>query len=412
MAKIQLRLITNRHGLALRNEFAMVKRNYTTKNMTYDMPFHERVPYTLGDGLEVPSVTQVLSEIGNADGLIGWAVFLQRNGIDWKEERNHLGDIGTTTHSYIERYIKTMQIPDMLDFGGVILTLAKPPILAFHDWFTARTVTPHATELRMVSETWQLGGTADLIAYVDGEFEVIDFKTGAKKLQNEIQVAAYVKLAKENGLNVTRGRIVHLDRNWSYKHKDEKCPPPTTLKNGQTKCDHSYSDYSEIIVKEDEIEELFVLCRAAKAIYKKMHKPKKRKGKIMPLQDAPDGGVTPGQYRVKLTALVDEPERDWGKSVKWFFDVFDQAGNVIGQIDDLTSEKTSTKSKAAKYSMALGYAIQPGDTGLQIEANIINKEATAHIALNQNGYLTIESLSPITQPGGGVAPAGESNSPF
>ena len=132
----------------------------------------------------------------------------------------------------------------------------------------------------------------------------------------------------------------------------------------------------------------------------------------MPLQDAPDGGVTPGQYRVKLTALVDEPERDWGKSVKWFFDVFDQAGNVIGQIDDLTSEKTSTKSKAAKYSMALGYAIQPGDTGLQIEANIINKEATAHIALNQNGYLTIESLSPITQPGGGVAPAGESNSPF
>ena len=217
MAKIQLRLITNRHGLALRNEFAMVKRNYTTKNMTYDMPFHERVPYTLGDGLEVPSVTQVLSEIGNADGLIGWAVFLQRNGIDWKEERNHLGDIGTTTHSYIEQYIKTLQIPDMLDFGGLILTLAKPPILAFHDWFTARTVTPHATELRMVSETWQLGGTADLIAYVDGEFEVIDFKTGAKNVKNKIQVAAYVKLARENGMNVTRGRLVHLDRQYSSK---------------------------------------------------------------------------------------------------------------------------------------------------------------------------------------------------
>jgi hypothetical protein len=392
MARIQLQLIINRPGLALRNESAMVKRNYKTKNMAYDMPWHDRVPYTLGDGVEVPSVTEVLSMVGNADGLINWAVMLQRNGIDWKDERNHLADIGTTAHFYVEQYIKTLQIPDMLDFGGLILTLAKPPILAFHDWFTARTVTPHATELRMVSETWEVGGTADLIAHVDGEFEVIDFKTGAKNEKNKIQVAAYVKLAKENGMNVTRGRIVHLDRQYSSKGQPQ---------------------YSEIIIDEDEIDEYFVLFRAAKAIYKKMHKPK-RKGKIMPLQDVPSTGeeITPGQYRVKLTAIEDGEPGQWGPTVFWCYDVYNQAGTVVKQLRNLQSAKTGYGSRAAADATVLGYSPQPGDTGAQIEAAIIGKEATAHITLNKNGYLTVESLAPLSQPGGGVAPAGESNSPF
>ena len=392
MARIQLQLIINRPGLALRNESAMVKRNYKTKNMAYDMPWHDRVPYTLGDGVEVPSVTEVLSMVGNADGLINWAVMLQRNGIDWKDERNHLADIGTTAHFYVEQYIKTLQIPDMLDFGGLILTLAKPPILAFHDWFTARTVTPHATELRMVSETWEVGGTADLIAHVDGEFEVIDFKTGAKNEKNKIQVAAYVKLAKENGMNVTRGRIVHLDRQYSSKGQPQ---------------------YSEIIIDEDEIDEYFVLFRAAKAIYKKMHKPK-RKGKIMPLQDVPSTGeeITPGHYRVKLTAIEDGEPGQWGPTVFWCYDVYNQAGTVVKQLRNLQSAKTGYGSRAAADATVLGYSPQPGDTGAQIEAAIIGKEATAHITLNKNGYLTVESLAPLSQPGGGVAPAGESNSPF
>jgi hypothetical protein len=191
---------------------------------------------------------------------------------------------------------------------------------------------------------------------------------------------------------VTRGRIVHLDRQYSSKGQPQ---------------------YSEIIIDEDEIDEYFVLFRAAKAIYKKMHKPK-RKGKIMPLQDVPSTGeeITPGQYRVKLTAIEDGEPGQWGPTVFWCYDVYNQAGTVVKQLRNLQSAKTGYGSRAAADATVLGYSPQPGDTGAQIEAAIIGKEATAHITLNKNGYLTVESLAPLSQPGGGVAPAGESNSPF
>jgi len=123
--------------------------------------------------------------------------------------------------------------------------------------------------------------------------------------------------------------------------------------------------------------------------------------------------ITPGQYRVKLTAIEDGEPGQWGPTVFWCYDVFDRAGKIVKQLRNLQSAKTGYGSRAAADATALGYAPQGGDSGLQIEAAIIGREATANIALNKNGYLTVESLAPLSQPGGGVtAPAGDGNAPF
>lgn len=227
----------------------MVKKQYKTLDLSYEMPSTTRVPYTLKDGTVVPSVTEVLSIIGSPDGLINWAVSLEKKNINWKHQRNHYADIGTTTHTFAERYLKTNKVSKMEDFGDDIKIISKAPILAFLAWMKDHTIVPHATEYRMVSEKHRTGGTADLIAYVDSSFEVIDFKTGAQSAKNKMQVAAYAMLARENGMKVTNARLVYFHRKYGIDGNPQ---------------------FREDIIEEKELDRWFELFKAAKSIYKKI----------------------------------------------------------------------------------------------------------------------------------------------
>ena len=53
----------------------------------------------------VPSVTDVLDgwKHDGVDALMGWAAKLQRNGKDWKEERDRAADFGSAIHELTER---------------------------------------------------------------------------------------------------------------------------------------------------------------------------------------------------------------------------------------------------------------------------------------------------------------------
>ena len=59
----------------------------------------------------------------------------------------------------------------------------------------------------------RFGGTLDCLCELDGEMELLDFKTG-KAIYDEhfVQLAAYRKLAEENGFPVKRCRILRVGR--------------------------------------------------------------------------------------------------------------------------------------------------------------------------------------------------------
>jgi|TARA_R110002153_G_scaffold12160_7_gene45990 CRISPR/Cas system-associated exonuclease Cas4 (RecB family) len=140
--------------------------------------------------------------------------------------------------------------PDLLTegFDQKLIDAAQNSIGAFELWLERHEVEPLYIEEVLVSDTYELGGTADLIATVDGVVEVIDFKTGTKLNKHKLQVAAYFMLAQDAGIHVDQCRMV-------YGHRNKK--------SGD-------NQLQEVIVYKDEIEELWNCIRAAKYLFERV----------------------------------------------------------------------------------------------------------------------------------------------
>jgi|TARA_R100001594_G_scaffold21580_1_gene41623 hypothetical protein len=69
--------------------------------------------YILNDK-KVPSVTTIIGRFKNAQGLIIWSNKLGLKGINYFDELNKAGDIGTNLHDLAELHIlkKEYQLPD------------------------------------------------------------------------------------------------------------------------------------------------------------------------------------------------------------------------------------------------------------------------------------------------------------
>ena len=194
---------------------------------------------------EVPSVTTILSAIAKP-ALIGWAAKVERemvievsghlhrdslhkemNATDWKKALEGLlgltkasqklmtkaGDIGSQAHSLIEWQIQTwMDIP-----------LPKPEVseaaqwafMAWEDWARSVKLEPIASEQTVWSKTHRYAGTLDLLARVNGEEAVLDWKTGkAVYSEAHLQNAAYRHAIREMGHgDPKKGFIVRLPKN-------------------------------------------------------------------------------------------------------------------------------------------------------------------------------------------------------
>jgi hypothetical protein len=102
------------------------------------------------------------------------------------------GDIGTNVHAYAECYLKGLVLPELLTDE------ARRCAEAFHDWFDFHHVKLIASERMVFSKNHYYAGTCDLIAEIDGELAVGDFKTSSG-IYNEarFQTAAYQQALEE-----------------------------------------------------------------------------------------------------------------------------------------------------------------------------------------------------------------------
>jgi hypothetical protein len=174
-----------------------------------DTKAHTR--YYLNTGDSIPGVTTVLGVMAKP-ALIAWANRLGLQGIDSTKYKDKMANIGTLAHYFVMCHF-TGKTPDTSEFSQSDIDTAHNCMKSFYSWEKQHKIEPIIVEIPLVSDVYGYGGTPDLVARVDGELELIDFKSGSGIYYDYYyQVAAYRQILKEHGHKVERARLIRIGR--------------------------------------------------------------------------------------------------------------------------------------------------------------------------------------------------------
>ena len=206
-----------------KGESKIITREVYGKQFVYDDGEHA---YTF-DGQFVPGVTTILKVI-DKPALLHWNMKVMRDywltavssgRTDFKDIHREswtaskkiskaAADIGTNVHKYAEHFFKGLPLPELLTDE------AKRGAEAFHKWHDSHTIKLLASERKVMSLEHYFAGTCDLIAEIDGEYCVGDFKTSSGIYpEMRMQTAAYQQaIQEEKGMKVDARWIIRFDK--------------------------------------------------------------------------------------------------------------------------------------------------------------------------------------------------------
>jgi len=172
------------------------------------------IRYKNKEGKIVPGATTI-TNILNKPALIKWANRLGLQGIDSDKYRDEMADIGILAHYLTMMHLRKEE-PDISEYSQANIDKAENCLLSFYAWEKSNPLKPILLEQPLVSERYQYGGTIDLLAKINGDLVLIDFKTG-KALYSEAtyQVAAYKQLLHEANYSVGRVILLRIGRDES-----------------------------------------------------------------------------------------------------------------------------------------------------------------------------------------------------
>lgn len=149
------------------------------------------------------SITWVCSFLGKDSHLMKW---IAAKGYDESQAEMKLaGARGSKIHSAIDQLLKTKEVVmedkfyhsenDQLE---ELTPDEYQSVLAFAEWYKSVNPTIVMNEGVVFSEEDNIAGTVDLVAEINGEPWIIDFKTGkAVYMEYEMQLSAYKKCLNE-----------------------------------------------------------------------------------------------------------------------------------------------------------------------------------------------------------------------
>lgn len=167
--------------------------------------------YKTSDGKRVPGTTTITGLL-NKPFLITWANRLGLDGIDSTKYRDEAADIGTLAHAMIQAHLQGEEL-DFTQYSPLQVDLASNAVLSYLEWEKQHIIEPIICEVPLVSDKKLYGGTIDCYCILDGEYTLLDFKTG-KAIYDEffVQLAAYKELLIEHGHRVDKCRILRIGR--------------------------------------------------------------------------------------------------------------------------------------------------------------------------------------------------------
>jgi len=143
------------------------------------------------DGEWLPGVTTILNEWSEGYGAIsGWQLKQANLGNDPKEVSRFAMLKGTCVHYLVDCHIMGIK-PDLDGYPASVIKPAKIGFRGFKKWEKLVKPTYLFTELETVSNQHGYGGTIDIGAIIDGEFGILDVKSGGTYTKHRLQLAAY-----------------------------------------------------------------------------------------------------------------------------------------------------------------------------------------------------------------------------
>lgn len=163
------------------------------------MPLHI---YKNAEGKRIPGVTTIIANLGwNKNALMYWAWEEGLNGKNFRETSQEAADIGTIGHAMVEADLKNKDWRSLVDLRDVTEEMVEQATRTFQAWLQWKKLFNFelvASEISLISEQWQIGGTID-VATIQGEVSLVDLKTSnAIYEDHKIQIAAYGRLWNEN----------------------------------------------------------------------------------------------------------------------------------------------------------------------------------------------------------------------
>ncbi len=177
--------------------------------------------YLLESGESAVGVTTVLN-ILNKPALVKWANNLGLQGIDSSKARDQAADIGTIAHIMILAELTNTKA-ELDEYSNADIKTAENSLKSFHEWRKEHELKVILTETPLVSDKYAYGGTPDCLAYINGELELLDFKT-SKAIWNNYyyQIAAYRQLLIEHGYpELNRARILRISKDDNAGFEDQ-----------------------------------------------------------------------------------------------------------------------------------------------------------------------------------------------
>ena len=167
----------------------------------------ESVSDYIFNGVRVPRVTSIISNMIHEDGLLYWANSLGFKHKTYRNAINEAFEYGSKTHHGIEIFLKENRIPEDAPFFAM-----KAFIIWWNNLISNRTVQILGQENPIVCQYY--GGTYDLLLSINGEPWLVDFKTSNHVTYKYfLQLAAYNKvLREENNINLKGTVILQLSK--------------------------------------------------------------------------------------------------------------------------------------------------------------------------------------------------------
>lgn len=149
-----------------------------------------------------PSVTTVLDVWPKGFGFNQWLKDVGNNAGQIVERA---GKDGTIVHEAVEALLLGLPVKWANDKGAAMYTRQQWEMIGrAYEFISNPEIKILATETQVYSERWKVAGTVDLVAMIDGQIWLIDFKTSnALHTTHELQLAAYAtfwnELCQKNG---------------------------------------------------------------------------------------------------------------------------------------------------------------------------------------------------------------------
>lgn len=128
-------------------------------------------------GEKCPGVTTILGRFKESGGLIQWAYNCGKEGIDLNAARDRAADAGTLAHDMVDAYLHNRQF-DPTQHDKAVIANAEHAFLGFLEWQKQTSLHLVASEVSLVSELYNFGGTFDS-ALVADTLRLLDYKTSS-----------------------------------------------------------------------------------------------------------------------------------------------------------------------------------------------------------------------------------------